>query len=198
MGYPLIWKSICGIIWVLFQFLLCSYLVTVRDCCSGSVHGFLQFRKRSALWGAEVMLVGISDEKRVLPADKCRSPVGGHEKGLSPSWISYPLMQFLDEMQTKVNLSKPWPCCPKHFQLTAVTMTHIHTFHFRESASNWNHHIIFAICAWSTPFIYLILIEENATGQKFMARDYWNITYMKQKTNCMVSFWCIFSQQNTL
>ena len=42
------------------------------------------------------MLVGISDEKRVLPADKCRSPVGGHEKGLSPSWISYPLMQFLD------------------------------------------------------------------------------------------------------
>ena len=42
------------------------------------------------------MLVGISDEKRVLPPDKCRSPVGGHEKGLSPSWISYPLMQFLD------------------------------------------------------------------------------------------------------
>ena len=44
------------------------------------------------------MLVGISDEKRVLPPDKCRSPVGGHEKGLSPSWISYPLMQFLDAL----------------------------------------------------------------------------------------------------
>ena len=42
------------------------------------------------------MLVGISDEKRVLPPDKCRSPVGGHENGLSSSWISYPLMQFLD------------------------------------------------------------------------------------------------------
>ena len=66
--------------------------------CNGKGHGFLQRIKESALWGVEVMVIGIADEKGVLPPDKCRSPVGGHENGLSSSWISYPLMQFLDDM----------------------------------------------------------------------------------------------------